>query len=307
MTRLFVPLGTLEAFAEAGRLQSFKKAGENLALSTSAVSQAVKKLEDRLGCQLFIRAGNRVSITPEGMRLLTRVEAGIEQMRIGIEEVRAAALPPLTISSPPGIGGSLILSVMHELIGSDEFDVRLISIEDHNDTSFRNHDVSIVYGNSASRQFDLEGLGPDLFFPVATPAIAAQITSVADLFRYQLLVNETNPVSWDDWLRVNHAAVEKPRQLRFNRHAHIVAAALNGTGVALESLRLLGPQLHNGTLQRCAIGSAQAIARDLTFLYVTSDPARKARAQRVSRVIRSLCMTGEDGELINTPGSGAVA
>ncbi len=45
MTRLSVPLSALEIFAEAGQTCSFRVAAEHLALSTSAVSQAVENLK----------------------------------------------------------------------------------------------------------------------------------------------------------------------------------------------------------------------------------------------------------------------
>ncbi|MBV1703365.1 MAG: LysR family transcriptional regulator, partial [Hyphomicrobiales bacterium] len=50
-----VPLASLRAFEAAGRTGSFRAAAEELALSPSAVSHAIRKLETSLGVPLFER------------------------------------------------------------------------------------------------------------------------------------------------------------------------------------------------------------------------------------------------------------
>jgi len=301
LSRLYVPLGALEAFAEAGHQESFKKAAENLSLTTSAVSQSVKKLEERLGCALFTRAGNRVKLTAEGAKLLSYVELGMEQMRLGIEEIRFRPESPLAISSPPGIGGALLPNVMLQLLQSPEIDIRYVSIEDHADTSFRNYDVSIVYGNPASQRYDLQSLGPDVFLPVARPDIAQNITSFEALFAAKLLVNETSPVSWQEWGDHNRIAWPEVKKLRFNRYLHIASALLNGMGVALESLRLVDPLLRNGSLQICPIHNCIPISRELTFLFITGDEGRRLRAQEIADVVIEHCATDSQGYLLKNP------
>lgn len=299
MSRLYVPLGALEAFAEAGHQESFKKAAENLSLTTSAVSQSIKKLEERLGCALFTRAGNKVTLTVEGAKLLSYVELGMEQMRLGVEEIRFRPESPLTISSPPGIGGALLPNVMLQLLQSPEVDIRYVSIEDHADTSFRHYDVSIVYGNPASQRFGLQSLGPDVFIPVARPDIAQNITSFEALFAAKLLVNETSPVSWEEWGKHNHTDWPEVKKLRFNRYQHISSALVNGMGVALESLRLVDPLLRNGSLQICPLHNCIPVSRDLTFLFVTADAGRCARAQEIANIVIEHCATDSRGYLLN--------
>ena len=53
---------------------SFSEASRQLFISQSAVSQAVKNLEKKLGHTLFVRSTKRVILTPEGELLLQHVK-----------------------------------------------------------------------------------------------------------------------------------------------------------------------------------------------------------------------------------------
>lgn len=61
-------------FYHAAKLESFSQAGQKLFISQSAVSQAVKSLEDKMGCQLFVRKTRSVGLTKEGEILFRHVE-----------------------------------------------------------------------------------------------------------------------------------------------------------------------------------------------------------------------------------------
>ena len=50
-----LPLGALRAFEAAARTGSFRAAGEELGISPSAVSHAIRKLEDLIAATLFER------------------------------------------------------------------------------------------------------------------------------------------------------------------------------------------------------------------------------------------------------------
>lgn len=66
---------------------SFSQASKQLFISQSAVSQAVKSLEEKLGCALFIRNTKRVSLTAQGELLLSRISPAIFLISKGEEEV----------------------------------------------------------------------------------------------------------------------------------------------------------------------------------------------------------------------------
>lgn len=294
MPRLSVPLNTLEIFAEAGRLQSFRKAGESLSLSTSAVSQAVRKLEGRLSCKLFDRTGNAVTLNGQGARLLREVEMGIEYMRLGLDAITASYAAPLSISSPPGLA-TLLTPVIQRLIDQEVSDVRFVSDEVQDFSSHREFDVSLFYGRQAGQNPGAISLGADVFTPVCRPDVAALFENSDQRISVPLLVNETATVTWDDWLQANGISGRSTKRLYFNRAAHIISALIDGVGIGLESLRILSPQLQRGELVRCPLGPGISLRHNLTFLYVTNDPARKERADKAAKLIQEYCSTDDDG------------
>ena len=68
--------------------RSFSAAAKQLYLSQPAVSQAIKQLEEELGCKLFSRTGRGVEPTVEGKILAERVAAALELIASGEERLR---------------------------------------------------------------------------------------------------------------------------------------------------------------------------------------------------------------------------
>ena len=62
---------------------SFSEASRQLFISQSAVSQAVKNLEKKLGHTLFVRSTKRVLLTPEGELLLQHVKPALSMLNEG--------------------------------------------------------------------------------------------------------------------------------------------------------------------------------------------------------------------------------
>jgi DNA-binding transcriptional LysR family regulator len=78
----------LQAFAAVSRRGSFTHAAKDLYLTQSAVSHAIKALEEDLGCRLLDRAGKRVRLTHAGEQFLRNVEKILGEMdsaRSGLE------------------------------------------------------------------------------------------------------------------------------------------------------------------------------------------------------------------------------
>lgn len=84
----------LAAFAAVARHCSFRRAGAELALSTSAVSYAIRALEERLGVGLFHRTTRSVSLTEAGQRLMERLQPALGQVSDALEEMNQFRATP---------------------------------------------------------------------------------------------------------------------------------------------------------------------------------------------------------------------
>lgn len=99
------------AFARAGSLGSYTAAARSLAISPSAVSKSIQRLERQLGVPLFTRTTRSLTLTPEGrdlheraLRLLREAEE-IEQMAMS---ARAEPSGTLRVAASLPIGLHLI-------------------------------------------------------------------------------------------------------------------------------------------------------------------------------------------------------
>jgi DNA-binding transcriptional LysR family regulator len=76
----------MQAFVAVARKRSFTLAAKELHITQSAVSHALKALEDDLGCRLFDRVGRGVCLTYHGEQFLRRAELVLREMdRVRIE------------------------------------------------------------------------------------------------------------------------------------------------------------------------------------------------------------------------------
>ncbi len=70
----------LRAFTVLARTGSFTRTAHELHLSQSAISYAIKALEDEIGCRLLDRVGKSVVLTQAGEQLLARAEKILDEM-----------------------------------------------------------------------------------------------------------------------------------------------------------------------------------------------------------------------------------
>lgn len=79
-------------FYHAAKLQSFSQAAKRLYITQSAVSQAIKNLENQLGGQLFFRKSRKVTLTWEGEMLFKHIEQAynfIKTAEVKFQEIKS--------------------------------------------------------------------------------------------------------------------------------------------------------------------------------------------------------------------------
>src|SRR6201996_4292868 len=81
-------LDGVEAFLSVALHRSFRKAAAELGVTPSAISQAVRALEARVGAALFIRTTRSVGLTEAGERFLSRAQPAFEELVAASEVAR---------------------------------------------------------------------------------------------------------------------------------------------------------------------------------------------------------------------------
>ncbi|MEW6256266.1 MAG: LysR family transcriptional regulator [Pseudomonadota bacterium] len=80
-----VDLTGLSVFLAVAEARSFRAAAEHLGVTRPAVSQALRRLEDRLGVALVLRTTRSVSLTEAGEQLYRRVAPAISEVGLAMD------------------------------------------------------------------------------------------------------------------------------------------------------------------------------------------------------------------------------
>src|ERR1700750_2763162 len=90
-------LDGVAAFLSVAQHRSFRKAAAELAVTPSAISQAIRALEARVVAALFIRTTRSVGLTEAGERFLVRAKPAFEEL------IAASAAARDLGQRPPGL------------------------------------------------------------------------------------------------------------------------------------------------------------------------------------------------------------
>jgi DNA-binding transcriptional LysR family regulator len=82
---MMTDLNGISVFLAVAEARSFRVAAENLGVTRPAVSQAIRRLEDRLGVALVQRTTRSVSLTESGEQLYQRVAPAISEVGLALD------------------------------------------------------------------------------------------------------------------------------------------------------------------------------------------------------------------------------
>src|SRR5262245_18899762 len=95
-------LGVLSAFLTVAEERSFTRAARRLGVSPSALSHAIRGLEERIGVRLLARTTRSVAPSDAGEQLLARLRPAMTDIRTGLDEVAGLR------DRPPGRGRLIV-------------------------------------------------------------------------------------------------------------------------------------------------------------------------------------------------------
>lgn len=81
-------LSSYHIFYVVANTGNISKAARELYISQPAISKSIQKLEESLGCQLFLRSSKGVQLTDEGVLLYEHVSSAFEALSTGEEKLK---------------------------------------------------------------------------------------------------------------------------------------------------------------------------------------------------------------------------
>jgi len=255
-------LNDLLAFVTVAREGSFTRAGAVLGVSQSALSQAIKALEERLQIRLLTRTTRSVSATPAGERLLEAIGNRFDEIEAELDaltELREKPAGTVRLTCGDHVLRTVLLPrllpvMQHYPDVNIEFDVNY-GLRDIVADRF---DAGVRLGESIDGDMVALPIGPRLrMAAVATPDYFSRHPAPkvpADLTAHNC-INMRFPTTgglyvWEFERRGRQVNVRVDGQATFNSSPHIVLAALQGLGIAFLPEEEFAPHLQEGRLVR---------------------------------------------------------
>ncbi|GGE49235.1 transcriptional regulator [Agaricicola taiwanensis] len=232
------PLNGVRTFEVAGRLRNFSKAANELHVTPGAVSRQIRKLEDHLGVDLFVRGSTELSLTEAGRLYLETVQDSLSRLEAGTRAIGAAAdaRPLLIWGSRFFIRLWLIprLPDFHTRFPGQEVTIASAMPSDPMPAEF---DVAIRLCDKAPPGLNADTLVRRSLTPVCSPAYLAAsppLDAIEDLEHHTLLQTPGGKGDWQKWfncLRPQNLAM--PHEITFTSTDIAYSAALDGLGIVL--------------------------------------------------------------------------
>jgi len=172
-------LDGVEAFLSVAQHRNFRRAAAALGVTPSAMSQAVRALEARLGAALFIRTTRSVGLTEAGTRFLARAKPAFEELVAAAEVAHELGQRPagrLRVAVPRAIVPILLEPLIASFCRAfPEVEVEIAASEELIDIAAHGFDAGIRLGQFIAADMVAVRLSqPFRFVVVGSPGYLAR-------------------------------------------------------------------------------------------------------------------------------------
>jgi DNA-binding transcriptional LysR family regulator len=269
----------VEAFLSVARHRSFRKAATELGITPSAMSQAVRALEARMGVVLFARTTRSVGLTQAGEQFLSRARPAFEELIAAGAAVRELGQRPvglLRLAVPRAVVPLILQPVILSFCKAyPEIEVEIAASEERVDLAAGGFDAGIRMGQfidadmivvRLSQPFPFVVVGsPDYLRARTRPKLIDDLRGHACL-RLRRPNGSVVPWSFLDGNRTIEAVVSGP--LVAHDYPTLIEAAVEGLGLAQVPGPPVKAHISEGRLQ--AVLTRFATTTPGLFLYYPS-------------------------------------
>ena len=260
------------------RKGSFKKAAEELCVTTAAVAYRIKTLEAYFHRPLFVRHSRGVKLNRHGQEYLQAIQRLLTELHEVSERHRN--LPTtnrLAIVAVEVLAEKWLIPKLAEFKAIHP-DIAIELETDHRevDMAGRGLDIWLPYANEVRAPLQAETLLEEHLVPVCSPILLetrGRPAKPRDLLAWPLLYDIEWAADWSCWFE--HQGRPSPdlsRASGFRLYSMLVQAAVGGMGVAMGRTAMIAQELEQGTLVPLFDRRVPAPAR---YLLVTTPASRR--------------------------------
>src|SRR5262250_158668 len=269
-------LDGVEAFLSVAQHRNFRRAAAELGVTPSAMSQAVRALEARVGAALFIRTTRSVGLTEAGERFLTRAKPAFEALVAAGADARDLGQRPaglLRLSVPRAVVPLVLEPVIASFCQAyPEIELEIAASDEMVDLAAGGFDAGIRLGQFIAPDMSAVRLTPP--FPlvvVGSPdylRVHKRPECIEDLRQHACLRLRRSNGSIAPWpFATGNKAVEAmvAGPLIAHDYPTLLGAAIQGVGLAQVPRPLTTAPISDGRLQ--ALLTPFAVTLPGIFLY----------------------------------------
>lgn len=289
-------LQQLYTFYVAAGSRTFTEASERLHVSQSAVSHAIRKLEQSAGFRLIVRDRSPVRLTDQGQRLYEtcgRVFADLRRCREALQQSSGRNLAGrLRIGATVEFGNSILArGAAPFLKRHPRLDVQFTFSHDLVRPLLADElDLIIDCRVHAREELFRTCLFRETYVLVASPALigSARLREIGDLERVSWLSLDADGEWWQRFLAhlPAGAGVNPRRLLPVNHLRGIIHLAMEGAGVALVPAYCVQAELARGSLRQ--LFPELHIPEDRFFLYCREYRRNEPAVAAFTRFVKGL-------------------
>jgi DNA-binding transcriptional LysR family regulator len=236
-------LDGVEAFLSVAQHRSFRRAAADLGVTPSAISQAIRGLEARIGAALFARTTRSVGLTEAGERFLSRAAPAYEELVAARATARSLGARPmglLRLSVPRGAVSLILQPVIASFCEAyPEVDLEISATEELVDLVAGGFDAGIRLGQFLEADMVALRLTPPFpFVVVGAPAyferrgVPQRIKDLQDHACLRLRGSDGAIAPWRFLEDGRPIEIGVKGRLIANDYPTLVAAAQEGVGLA---------------------------------------------------------------------------
>jgi LysR family transcriptional regulator, glycine cleavage system transcriptional activator len=243
-----VSMTGLRAFERVVATGSQRQAGEDLGVTQTAISHAIRGLETQLGADLFRRDSNSSSLTRTGRDLAAelgpafgRIDRVVERL-IGERDL-------VTLSTTPAFAACWLAPELAQAAAAGKsLPVRLHATTDLEPLTSHGAGIAVRYAEKA----DGEHLIQETFHAVVNQSVHDKGEAYGDLplIETSWVQGREYAPTWRTWFEASDRDIPKTQKIiRFADEHQALQAGLAGAGIVLISSVLSAPLLKRGLLR----------------------------------------------------------
>ena len=249
-----VPLNPLRAFAIASRHKTFTAAADFMGISQVAISRQIRILEGYLGIQLFVRGARSVKLTEEGRNFGQEIAPLFDSIEASTKRLlMRERLTALDLRIYPTLAHYWLLPHLNQFYEDyPEYTIRLDTTVAPLDFRGTHLDVAIQLGDGMWKDSKARLLFPERIDLVCSPEYEEStggLKQLSDLEKAAVLHAKYRKRAWKDWMDETGEVVEPKMSLEFETSLLSYSAAINGLGVTVGQIDILGKALERGDLK----------------------------------------------------------